>query len=162
MIVEATNKRDGVPMTFEEKVKETGKSMWYGGVMLIGLAALATIAWTMWQELFASDSPNNIYSDSYRLVKSSTEVQDALGTPITCHGEQTRRGWRRHVLHHEFIHNNVKYLRMKYYLKGKFRTATVNLEKKANTRGRYDKYTYLIVELDGYPSRQIEVETDDV
>jgi len=160
MIMEAATTKHGIAMTFEEKVKENTKTMGYAGIMIVGLCMVGSVLWFVVRELFYSDSPSSIYSDSFKLVKSNTEVQDALGLPITCHGEETRRGWRRHVLHQEFLSDNAKLIRMKYYLNGKFRKATVTLEKRANLRGKYDHYSYLVVELDGYPSRLIEIDTD--
>jgi len=161
MIHEAAYTVKEVPMTFQEKVKENTRTAWYTGVMLIGLAVLVTLCWAVYQELFNRDSPNNIYAKSFNILKKNTEVIDALGQPITCHGEETRPGWRRHVLHVTFTHpDGSQRLRMKYYLKGKFRSATVYLEKQATENGRLDRYNYLYIDLSGYPPRQIHLDPE--
>ena len=44
------------------------------------------------------------------------------------HGEETRRGRRRLVLHEEFIIDGVKGMRMQFHLKGPISQGLVNLE----------------------------------
>jgi len=148
--------RGAVTLSLGEKVKENAKTATYGGVILIGLAVSGAMLYVLLSELFSSNSPNNIYTHSFKLCKLSQDVQDVLGTPIKCYGEETRRGWRRHVAHTAFLQDNVKYLRMRYYIEGGFRKATVHVEKKMNDRGNYE-YVYLIVDVDGYPPRRINV-----
>ncbi|ODN01836.1 Mitochondrial import inner membrane translocase subunit Tim21 [Orchesella cincta] len=145
-----------VTLSTAEKVKENVKTVSYGGVILVGVVIGGAMLYFVLNELFSSESPNNIYTHTFKLCKLSTDVQDALGTPIKCYGEETRRGWRRHVAFQEFSGGETKFLRMKFYIEGPFKKGTVNLEKKTNDRGKYE-YTYIIVDVDGYPSRRIEV-----
>ena len=78
-------------------VKENAKTGGYGMVIVAGLVVTGGLLYVILSELFSSDSPNNIYTHAFKLCRLSHEVQDALGTPIKCYGEESRRGWRRHV-----------------------------------------------------------------
>jgi len=156
-LVETREQRGAVAVSLGEKVKENAKTATYGGVILLGLAVTGAMAYVILSELFSGDSPNNIYTKSFKLCKANQEVQDTLGSPIKCYGEETRRGWRRHVAHQEFFQGNVKYLRMRFYIEGQFRKGTVHVEKKTNDKGKYE-YEYIMVDVDGYPSRRIEVD----
>jgi import inner membrane translocase subunit TIM21 len=78
-------------------VKENAKTGGYGLVILAGIAVTGGLLWVILSELFSSESPNNIYTHAFKLCKLSPEVNDALGSPIKCYGEESRRGWRRHV-----------------------------------------------------------------
>jgi len=145
-----------VTLSAAEKVKENVKTVSYGGVIIVGVVIGGAMLYFVLNELFSSESPNNIYTHTFKLCKLSTEVQDALGKPIKCYGEESRRGWRRHVAFQEFLAGETKFLRMKFYIEGPFKKGTVNLEKKSNDRGKYE-YTYIIVDVDGYQSRRINV-----
>jgi hypothetical protein len=90
--------------------------------------------------------------------------------------------------HQNFLVGNTKHIRMKYYVEGQFRKGTVHLEKKMNVRlnnpnlryslcdpisaafrylnlflylqdslGKF-QYSYLVVDIDGYPPRRIEID----
>jgi len=156
-LVQTSEQRGAVAVSLGEKVKENAKTATYGGVILLGLAVTGAMTYVILSELFSGDSPNNIYTKSFKLCKANQEVQDTLGSPIKCYGEETRRGWRRHVAHQEFFQGNVKYLRMRFYIEGQFRKGTVHVEKKTNDKGKYE-YEYIMVDVDGYPSRRIEVD----
>jgi import inner membrane translocase subunit TIM21 len=147
-----------VTLSVGEKVKEDAKTATYGGVILLGIAVTCAMGYFILSELFSDDSPNNIYTKSFKLCKANQDVQDTLGGPIKCYGEETRRGWRRHVAHQQFLHGETKILRMRFYLEGKFNKATVHVEKKGNVNGKYD-YSYLVVDVDGYPPRRITIDT---
>jgi len=154
-LTESSGQDGAVTLSLGEKVKENAKTGGYGLVVVAGLLVTGSLLYVVLSELFSAESPNNIYTHAFKLCKLSQELQDALGTPIKCYGEETRRGWRRHVSHVEFIQGNVKYLRMKFYVEGPFGKATVNVEKKKNEGGKYE-YSYLLVDVD-YPPRRINV-----
>lgn len=59
-----------------------------------------------------------------------------------------------HVLYEK---DGVNYLRMKFYLKGSRRKATVHLEMKENEKKKFE-YRYLFVQLDEYPHTTIILE----
>jgi len=159
-LVKGSDQPGAVTLSMGEKVKENAKTATYGGVILIGLAVTGAMAYVILSELFSGDSPNNIYTKSFKLCKANQEVQDSLGSPIKCYGEETRRGWRRHVAHQEFIQGNTKYMRMRFYIEGKFNKGTVHVEKKTNDKGKYE-YSYLMVDVDSYPPRRIEVDVNN-
>lgn len=111
-----------------EKVKETTKTASYLGVILLGVAVTGTLFYAIFQELFSSKSPNNIYTEAYKKCIADPRVEDKLGLPITAYGEESRRGRRQHVSHVVYEKEGRKHLRMKFYLKGNFFKGTVHLE----------------------------------
>lgn len=57
--------------------------------------------------------------------------------------------------------DGLNYLRIKFYLKGARKNATVHAEVKENKWGMYD-YRYLFVQLDDYPKTTIVLEDNRV
>lgn len=82
---------------FVYAVKENAKTATYGGVILFGVGVTLVMGYLIVSELLSPESPNNIYTKSFKLCKANQEVQDILGSPLKCYGEETRKGWRRHV-----------------------------------------------------------------
>lgn len=112
-----------------EKVKETTKTVSYLGIILIGVGVTGTLFYAVFNELFSSKSPNNVYSKAAKLCVNDTRIQDKLGYPIKTYGEETRRGRRRHVSHVTYFGKDGKqHLRMKFYLKGSVFTGTAHLD----------------------------------
>nr|XP_022900961.1 mitochondrial import inner membrane translocase subunit Tim21 [Onthophagus taurus] len=140
-----------------EKVKETTKTASYLGVILLGVGVTGTLFYAVFQELFSSKSPNNIYTQAVKKCLADNRVEDKLGSPITAYGEETRRGRRQHVTHLEYIKDGKKYMRMKFYLKGTFHKGTVNLEMMENDKGKYD-YRYLFIEVNDLLQTKIVLE----
>uniref|UniRef100_A0A1B6FI33 Mitochondrial import inner membrane translocase subunit Tim21 n=1 Tax=Cuerna arida TaxID=1464854 RepID=A0A1B6FI33_9HEMI len=136
------------PITFKT-VKETTKTASYLGVILLGVGVTGIIFYTVLGELFSSKSPNNVYSKALERVCSDTRVMDALGEPISGYGEENRRGRRQHVSHLLYEKNGEKRLRMKFYISGTRKRATVHLEMREDESGKYT-YRYLFVELDDF------------
>lgn len=111
-----------------EKVKETTKTASYLGVILLGVGVTGALFYAVFNELFSSKSPNNVYTKAAKRCLNDPRIQDSLGQPITTYGEETRRGRRQHVSHLKYEKNGKKHLRMKFYLQGTFRKGTVQLE----------------------------------
>lgn len=112
-----------------EKVKETTKTVSYLGIILLGIGVTGSLIYAIFNELFSSQSPNNIYNRTVKKCLSDTRVEDKLGLPIMAYGEETRRGRRQHVSHLGFIgKDGRKHLRMRFYLQGSFQKGTVHLE----------------------------------
>nr|CAH7721626.1 unnamed protein product [Callosobruchus chinensis] len=131
-----------------EKVKEATKTVSYLGVILIGVGVTGTLFYAVFNELFSSKSPNNIYSKAAKRCIDDSRVEDKLGYPITTYGEQTRRGRRQHVSHVTYVgKDGKKHLRMKFHLKGAYHTGTVHLDMFENDSGDYE-YRYLFVQVD--------------
>lgn len=111
-----------------EKVKETTRTVSYLGIILVGVGVTGTLFYAVFNELFSSKSPNNVYAKAVKKCLADSRVEDKLGAPITAYGEETRRGRRQHVHHVVYEKDGRKHLRMKFYLQGTFNKGTVQLE----------------------------------
>lgn len=120
-----------------EKVKETTKTVSYLGIILLGVGVTGTLFYAVFNELFSSKSPNNVYTKALKKCLADPRIEDKLGAPITAYGEETRRGRRQHVHHVVYERDGRKHLRMKFYLQGKFNKGTVQLEM---AEVRFNKY----------------------
>jgi import inner membrane translocase subunit TIM21 len=78
-------------------VKETTKTAWYSSVILAGVGVTACILYYIFNELFSSDSANNVYAAALNRCLKEIKIIDLLGEPIKGFGEETRRGRRQHV-----------------------------------------------------------------
>ncbi|KAK7505276.1 hypothetical protein BaRGS_00003438 [Batillaria attramentaria] len=144
-------------LTPSQKVKEAGKDASYTLVIVVGLAVTGFMFYMIGRELFSSQSPSGVYGDALKKCQASMEVTAALGEPIKGYGETTRRGRRRHVSHTEFEVNGVPHMRMRFYVEGPYRKATVHVEVEKGESGKYE-YRYLFVETEGYPHRTFILE----
>lgn len=147
----------GVQVSFKTTVKETTKTASYMGVILLGVGVTGIMFYAVFSELFSSKSPNSVYSKALDRVINDTRIQDAIGIPISGYGEETSRGRRRHVSHLLYKKDGQNYLRMKFYVSGSRKRATVHLEVKENDVGDY-MYRYLFVELDDFGRAAIVLE----
>nr|BAN21299.1 conserved hypothetical protein [Riptortus pedestris] len=138
-------------------IKETTKTVSYTAVILLGVGVTAIMFYAIFRELFSSKSPSGIYSLAFKRCSDDPKVQDALGTPIKGHGEETSRGRRRHVSHVNYEKDGVTHTRMIFYLKGSRNNGTVHLDIQENTNGDLE-YRYLFVQLDDYTRRVIVLE----
>lgn len=130
-----------------EKVKETTKTASYIGVILLGVAVTGSLFYAVFNELFSSKSPNNVYTRAVKECLANTRVEDKLGYPIVAYGEETRRGRRQHPSHIVYNKDGKQCIRMVFYLKGAFHKGTVQLEMIENDSGKYE-YRYLFVDVD--------------
>ncbi|GJQ84637.1 hypothetical protein Trydic_g12666 [Trypoxylus dichotomus] len=140
-----------------EKVKETTKTASYLGVILLGVAVTGTLFYAIFQELFSSKSPNNIYSQSSKKCIADPRVEDKLGLPISAFGEESRRRRRQHVSHVVYQKDGRKHLRMKFYLQGSYHRGTVHLEMAENDAGQY-VYRYMFVTVNDLSQSTIVIE----
>jgi len=157
-LAEAISKDQPGQLTLGEKVKENTRSASYGVVIVVGVGVIGYIFYYLFNELFSGKSPDGVYSKAYDDCVANTKVQDMLGEPIKGYGEETRRGRRRHPSHMEFMRDDVKHMRMKFYLKGSRRKATVHLEVSEDAAGGSYSYRYLFAQLDDYPYTNIILE----
>lgn len=111
-----------------ERVKETAKTTSYLGVILLGVGVTAVMFYAIFNELFSCSSPQAIYGRAFDKCKSDTRVQDSLGQPIKCFGEESRRRRRTHVAHQIYQKNNRKYMRLSFHIQGIRNKATVHCE----------------------------------
>ncbi|XP_029653048.1 mitochondrial import inner membrane translocase subunit Tim21 [Octopus sinensis] len=140
-----------------EKVKEASKDVTYTGVIIVGVGITAIMFYAIAKELLSKESPNAVFGEAFKRCKNDPEVQQLLGEPIKAYGEESGRRRRRHVSHAEFKVGDVKHLRLRFYIEGPYRKATVNLEKKQNENGKYE-YRYLFVQCDTYPNQVVILE----
>ncbi|XP_067651708.1 mitochondrial import inner membrane translocase subunit Tim21-like [Haliotis asinina] len=143
-------------LTRGEKVKEAGKDITYGLVILVGVGITGIIFYVVGRELFSSQSPSGIYGDALKKCMQNDQLISMLGEPMKGYGEMTRRRRRRHVSHQEFESGGAKYMRMRFYVEGPHGKATVTAEMKQNDAGKYE-YRYIVAELQGYPARSVLV-----
>lgn len=155
-IVESSEAITG-QLTVGQKVKQAGKDASYLGVLVIGFGITGVLIWYVLSELLFSFSPNSVYSKALDIVKQHAEVTLAVGEPIKAYGEETSRGRRRHVSHQEYIVDGSNYMRVKFYISGSKRKATVHVDTKETSRGKFE-FRYIFVELEGYPTETIVVE----
>lgn len=144
-------------LTLGEKVKEASKDITYTGVIVVGIGITGIMFYAIGRELLSKESPNAIFGKAFKKCKHDEEVQEVLGAPIKAYGEESGRRRRRHVNHVEYDVGGVKHMRMKFYIEGQHRKATVNLEMKQNESGKYE-YRYLFVQMDSYPHQVIVLE----
>lgn len=111
-----------------EKMKEGAKTTSYMGVIVIGVGVTVVMFGAILKELFSSNSPVAIYSDAFDKCKVDPRVQDALGMPVKCYGEESRRGRRNHVAHQIYQKNNRNYMRLTFHIQGLRNKATVHCE----------------------------------
>ncbi|XP_017782041.1 PREDICTED: mitochondrial import inner membrane translocase subunit Tim21 [Nicrophorus vespilloides] len=141
-----------------EKVKETTKTASYLGVILLGVGVTGTLFYAVFNELFSSRSPNNIYTAAVKKCLADTRIEDKLGYPIKAYGEETRRGRRQHPNYSGFIgKDGKKHLRMQFYLQGTYHKGTAQLEMIENASGDFE-YRYLLVQVDDMARNVIVLE----
>lgn len=141
---------------FAEVVKENTKSVGYLSVIIGGIGITGLMFYAIFNELFSSKSPNNVYSKALERCKKEPKVRDALGEPIRGYGEEHRRR-RNHVSHATFVKDGVRHMRMQFYVQGIRRRGTVTLEVQENESGDY-VYRYLYVLIDDIMQTIIKIE----
>ncbi|XP_076374683.1 mitochondrial import inner membrane translocase subunit Tim21 isoform X2 [Megalopta genalis] len=152
------NEQDNrVQVGFAEVVKENTKSIGYLSVIIGGIAITGLMFYMIFNELFSSKSPNNVYNKALERCKKEPKVIDALGEPIKAYGEENRRRRRTHVSHATFVKDGVQHMRMQFYLQGIRRRGTVTLEVQENEKGNY-VYRYLYVLVDDIMQTTIKIE----
>ncbi|XP_067393605.1 mitochondrial import inner membrane translocase subunit Tim21 isoform X1 [Emydura macquarii macquarii] len=154
------NKKGGAPLSAAEKVKVVGRDFTYLIVVLVGIGVTGGLFYVIFKELFSSSSPSKIYGNALEKCRSHPEVISVFGEPIKGYGEPTRRGRRQHVSHIEYVKDELKYMRLKFYIEGSERgkQGTVHVEMKENPEsGRYE-YRFIFVDIDAYPRRTIVIE----
>ncbi|XP_071869254.1 mitochondrial import inner membrane translocase subunit Tim21 [Bombus fervidus] len=152
--VEHENK---IQVGFADVVKENTKSIGYLGVIISGIGITAFMFYMIFDELFSNKSPNSVYSKALDRCIKHPKVTDALGEPIKAYGEESRRGRRSHISHITFEKDGVRHMRMKFYIQGIRRRATVNLEVQEDESGNY-MYRYLYVLVDDILQTIIKIE----
>lgn len=158
-------------------VKEASKTVWYSGIVVVGLGATGFILFTIFKELFSTQSPQAIYSKSLKKCCEHPRVCDLLGEPITGFGEESSRGRRKRLRnvfslfdwylylctannlsnsfcrHSFYFKDGIEHLQLKFYIKGIRNSASVYVDME-KINGSFE-YSYLIVEIDNYSRERI-------
>ena len=74
-----------------EKVKEGAKTATYSLVILAGIGMFGTVFYTVYKELFSSNSPNSLYDKAVVECLAHAKLVDMLGEPIRAFGEPACR-----------------------------------------------------------------------
>ncbi|CAK9809094.1 Mitochondrial import inner membrane translocase subunit Tim21 [Anthophora plagiata] len=146
-----------IQIGFADVVKENTKSAGYLGVIIGGIGITALMFYVIFDELFSSKSPNNVYSKALDYLSKHPKVIDLLGEPIKAYGEESRRGRRSRISHITFERDGIRHMRMKFYVQGIKRRGTVNLEVQEDEAGKY-VYRYLYVLVDDIMRTVIKIE----
>lgn len=154
---DAIEHENKVQIGFADVVKENTKSAGYLGVIIGGLGITALMFYVIFDELFSSKSPNNVYSKALDYLSKHPKVIDLLGEPIKAYGEESRRGRRSRISHITFERDGIRHMRMKFYVQGIKRRGTVNLEVQEDEAGKY-VYRYLYVIVDDIMRTVIKIE----
>jgi len=135
------------------KVKEASKTVWYSGIVIAGLGATGVILFTIFKELFSSQSPQAIYTKSLKKCCEHPRVCDLLGEPITGFGEESSRGRRKRLRHSFHLKDGIEHIQLIFYIKGIRNSASVYVDmEKINDSF---EYSYLIVEIDNYSRERV-------
>ena len=75
-----------------EKVKEGAKTATYSLVILAGIGMFGTVFYTVYKELFSSNSSNRLYDKAVVECLAHDKLVDMLGEPIKAFGESDLGG----------------------------------------------------------------------
>ncbi|XP_025265836.1 mitochondrial import inner membrane translocase subunit Tim21 [Camponotus floridanus] len=142
-----------------EVVKENLKFTGQLGIIISGIGITALILYTLFSELFSSESLDAIYSKARIRCIEHPKIIDTLGTPIKAYGDETSRRRRRAISHMHYIKDGIEHMKLKFYLEGSRRRGTAFVEMKKNESGKYE-YSYLYVMVKHFGIIRIEPEQD--
>uniref|UniRef100_A0A0K0CW29 Mitochondrial import inner membrane translocase subunit Tim21 n=1 Tax=Angiostrongylus cantonensis TaxID=6313 RepID=A0A0K0CW29_ANGCA len=90
-----------------------------------GLGILGVFIYLLAREFLAEGSPQKVYSkrslqfySALALIRRDESCQELFGPTIAGYGEETSRGRRRHVAHHEYQKDGKQRIRVLFHLKG--------------------------------------------
>lgn len=84
-------------------VKENLKSAGQLGIIISGIGITAFVLYTLFSELFSSESPDAIYSKARVRCMEHPKLIDLLGAPIKAYGDETNRRRRRRIRYVKII-----------------------------------------------------------
>ncbi|XP_020284553.1 mitochondrial import inner membrane translocase subunit Tim21 [Pseudomyrmex gracilis] len=142
--IEPVTEENKMQVSTTEKVTRNIKSAGYLGVIIAGVGITGAILYTLFSELFSSNSPYGVFSRARVCCMEHPKVVDLLGAPLKAYGEETRRGRRRHINHMYYIKNGIKYMRIQFYIEGTRRRGTAYVDVKESSSGNYE-YVYMCV-----------------
>lgn len=98
-------------------VKRAAETSFYIGFGIVSLTVFSGLTYLLFTELFSFNSPNGVYRDALKRVKSDERCQEIFGTKILAHGEESGRGRRRHIANNRFIKDGQERLRVMFHVK---------------------------------------------
>ncbi|XP_029163580.1 mitochondrial import inner membrane translocase subunit Tim21 isoform X2 [Nylanderia fulva] len=128
--VESNETDNKVQIGTAEVVKENLKSAGQLGIIISGIGITALILYTLFSELFSSESVDAIYSKARIRCMEHPKLIDLLGAPIKAYGDETNRRRRRRISHMYYIKDGIEYMKLKFYLEGTRRRGTAFAEVK--------------------------------
>jgi len=135
-----------------EKAKEGAKTASYSLVILAGLGMCGTVFYTVFRELFSSNSANSLYDKAVADCLAHEKLADLLGEPIKAFGTEPTYLYRRHRRTHAFARMHYvdpqgrAGVRIQFYLQGVRNKGTVKLDAREDSGGRMQT-RYLVVEI---------------
>ncbi|CAF1052149.1 unnamed protein product [Rotaria sordida] len=131
-------------ITAQKIVKDTIYSL----VIITGVVTLGGVCYLMLHELYSRETPHGIYKEASKICLENTDVQEALGIPITVHTTPQISSMRvNNVRAKTFAEKGHRSMTVSFYLTGKERSgvAAVKVEKNISNKFVYD---YILVQLD--------------
>ncbi|KAL1765975.1 mitochondrial import inner membrane translocase subunit Tim21 [Sigmodon hispidus] len=152
------NQRGETGVSTSQKVKEAGRDFTYLIVVLFGVSITGGLLYTIFKELFSSSSPNIIYGKALGKCRTHPEVIGVFGEPVKGYGEMSRRGRRQHVSFTEYSKNELKRIRVKFYIEGSEpgKQGTVHAEVEESPQSGEFEFRYTFVQV--APAGSIVVE----
>ncbi len=71
-------------VTLGRKVVQAGKDASYIGIVIVGIGVTAIMFYAIGRELFASSSPNTVYTKAYKLCSKNDEVRNVFSYKQYC------------------------------------------------------------------------------
>ena len=110
------------------------------------------------QELFSSNSANNLYDRAFKKCQEHERVADLLGEPIKAFGEETRRGRRNRVSQMPYQdENGKKGMRIQFYLQGVRNRGVAQVDAREDEAGNMVT-RYIIVQVEDWLKNTVVVE----
>ncbi|CAJ0931258.1 unnamed protein product, partial [Mesorhabditis belari] len=159
ILEEVLIKEQQKPTTFAGKTAEKAQNTFLYVIVAGSIGLLGTFAYFLFEEFFAQDSPQYIFSKALDLVRSDYRCADLFGNTIKGFGEETSRGRRRHVAHHKYEKDGNERIRVKFHLKGDLGEGTCQVEKEKKD-GEWI-YRFLFVETKGGHPRTTHILIDN-
>mmetsp|Transcript_28867 Transcript_28867/g.86657 ORF Transcript_28867/g.86657 Transcript_28867/m.86657 type:complete len:129 (+) Transcript_28867:74-460(+) len=99
---------------------------------------LGVTMWALLNEVFLTETPEDITSKAVKMISENREVGDRLGENVNVDGQPQIQ---------EYIHGNFLYKRVAFRVWGETGQGQVHLEMKTPTAGGTTKYRYMLVEI---------------
>ncbi|RIA95413.1 TIM21-domain-containing protein [Glomus cerebriforme] len=161
-IVEREKAKEWGEMTIGQKVVGAAKVTTNISIIAIGIGVFGVIIYFALKELFSSSGSTKMFSETLEKIRSNSECQKILGTPIKAHGGSSSSGRRRNrLVRFQEVTNTdgSQHKLMQFYLEGSVTHGIALLDMIKNNKGIWVT-KYLVVSIPGY-NKKIFVEYND-